>query len=612
MYFVGTWADDSLHYCQVVPIFGGASAVTGTLQLTTPGDVPRDVVRIGMQAAGVNTLTASVCSVLADRAVVIQADSNFGPNGRLPLIQYWVVELSTGRVLSSHDLRGKGIANVVASRDVRYVAEVQSTGTTTVYETNGAPVGNVDGWIQGFSWDGSLAVVTGDQGRATVVRWSDGKVIWTLPADDRLSSFQPQPGGTSLAIKTINGVLYVVASDGRMVAKRQLSGAALLACPRGCVSAAGSDVMQLIPRVMVGNVGWADGLQRTTDGGLHWQNVSPPAPPNRTKGGYTSFVLDVDHAWTTVATGDVALRNATKLVIFATGDGGQTWSQGSVPMNGVVTSTALLRFVDARHGWLVTDSGALALDKSNTSMASQPLSRAIYTTTDGGANWSRLVSAQEGDGSTLGTLALGCSMSGLTFTNPNLGWLTWNCNETMGSPRAQLAQSLVATTRDGGRSWQAVDLPSNPDSSYICSASPPVFTMSDGVLPMFCGGIGHPGFSAVYTTSDGGRGWSLHKTPFFAQQMDFVDANTGWTFGTTGVNLYRTTNGGRNWAVIKQFAPEQNVSGFRFLDSKTGYLITTRYAPDMKSGFSTMWKTGDGGTTWSVVNSKPTGPGGCC
>ena len=360
MYFVGTWADDERHYCQVVPIFGGTGAVTGTLQLTTPGGTPRDVVRVGTQAAVENTLTATTCSLLGDRAVVIQADTNPGPNGSAQLVQYWVVQLSTGHVLWTHDLRNKGIANVVASRDGRYVAEVQSSGATTLYGANGSPSGHINGWVQTFSWDGALAIVVANGGRATVVRWSDGKVIWTLPADDRLSGFQSQPGGTSLAILTVNSVLYVVSSDGRVIAQREVASGSLLACgPRACASIpqSGSDVVQVLPRVMVGNVGWADGLQRTTDGGLHWRYVPPPTPPNQTKGGNTTYILDVDHAWVTVATGDVALLNATNLVIFRTADGGQTWSQGKVPLSGVVNSSAVLGFIDATHGWLLTDSG---------------------------------------------------------------------------------------------------------------------------------------------------------------------------------------------------------------------------------------------------------------
>jgi photosystem II stability/assembly factor-like uncharacterized protein len=359
---------------------------------------------------------------------------------------------------------------------------------------------------------------------------------------------------------------------------------------------------QLIPEMMVGNVGWACCPSRTNDGGLTWQDVSPPTPATRTKGGSTTYFLDANHAWVTVVTGAVALQNGTKVVIFATTDGGQTWSQGDVPVNGVVSVSERLDFIDAQHGWVIVDSGPTALDKTNTAIVNQPLTRAIYTTTDGGANWSRLVSAREGDGSTLGTLALGCSISGLTFVSAERGWLTWDCTSSNG-PTSQSTPSDLAVTQDGGRSWQPVYLPASPSPfDYTCGVYPPVFTHSQGVLPVFCGGNGRPGFTGVYSTDDAGTTWSFRNAPFFTQQLDFVDANTGWAFGTTGVTLYRTTDGGRNWAVIKAFASEQNVGGFRFLDTRTGFVLTSRYAPDGMSGFTTMWKTTDGGQSWSVMS----------
>ena len=41
----------------------------------------------------------------------------------------------------------------------------------------------------------------------------------------------------------------------------------------------------------------------------------------------------------------------------------------------------------------------------------------------------------------------------------------------------------------------------------------------------------------------------FHQLPFFSQQLDFVDANSGWTFAGTGASLYRTTDGGNRWVL---------------------------------------------------------------
>jgi hypothetical protein len=224
-YFVGTWADDDHHYCQVQPRFGGATAVTGTLQLTTPGGTPRDVVRIGSQAASEYTLTVGACSVLADRAVLVQAATS-GSGGNT-IDQYWVVELLSGHVLWTRDLRAAGVARVISSRDGRYVAEIPTSGASTIYGPSGSVVGHVSGLVEAFSWDGSLAVVV-SSGGASVVRWSDGTAVWTVPAGEGLSGFQPEPGGSSFAIRTVNGALYIVSAAGRVIAQRDVPG--LLGC----------------------------------------------------------------------------------------------------------------------------------------------------------------------------------------------------------------------------------------------------------------------------------------------------------------------------------------------------------------------------------------------
>jgi hypothetical protein len=225
-YFVGTWADDDHHYCQVQPRFGGATAVTGTLQLTTPGGTPRDVVRIGSQAASEYTLTVGACSMLADRGVLVQRTPTLGSGGNT-IDQYWVVELSSGHVLWTRDLRAAGVRRVIASRDGRYVAEVSTSGATAIFGPTGSVVGHVSALVEAFSWDGSLAVVV-SSGGTSVVRWNDGTVVWTLPTGAALSGFQPEPGGTNFAIRTVNGALYVVSAAGRVIAQRDVPG--LLGC----------------------------------------------------------------------------------------------------------------------------------------------------------------------------------------------------------------------------------------------------------------------------------------------------------------------------------------------------------------------------------------------
>lgn len=262
----GTWADDERHYCQIAPIPAGGTntptgtfALTGTLQLTTPGGTPRDVAQVGTQDPSANNFTVIACSVLNDEAVVVQTSgSSLSPYGQAPN-QYWVVQLSTGHLLWTRDLRGAGVKNLVASRDGRFIAEVQSNAATTIYSNtitageasspSGSEVGHVNGNVRGFSWDGSLAAFGPDRaldpaheprGRAGIVRWSTGTVIWTVPAGQAFSFFQPEPGGSRLAILTLRlsssgvmsgpSVLYVLFSDGHVLAQQEGAYDFLLGC----------------------------------------------------------------------------------------------------------------------------------------------------------------------------------------------------------------------------------------------------------------------------------------------------------------------------------------------------------------------------------------------
>lgn len=69
------------------------------------------------------------------------------------------------------------------------------------------------------------------------------------------------------------------------------------------------------------------------------------------------------------------------------------------------------------------------------------------------------------------------------------------------------------------------------------------------MLPVIEAASTGPGLSGVYTTSDGGRLWRFHQRPFVRQQLDFFDANSGWTFAGTGASLYRTTDEGNRWVL---------------------------------------------------------------
>ena len=222
--FGGTWADDERHYCQSV----GRSAVPppsgepATLQLAAPGSAPRTIAQVGtvFQQASIG---ANACSVLGDRAVIVQS----GGQG-IGTRQFWVVQLSTGRILWTRSYAtDSAIVTIVASRDGRYIAEVRSgTGqasSTVVYSATGSTLAHLAGAINGFSWDGALAIVSSAEGSVSVIRWQDGSHVWGAPQGQTFFAALGEPGGQHLAVALRTPEyqqfplvdLYVVSPDGQ-------------------------------------------------------------------------------------------------------------------------------------------------------------------------------------------------------------------------------------------------------------------------------------------------------------------------------------------------------------------------------------------------------------
>jgi hypothetical protein len=217
--FPGTWADDGQHICTMVSEnpFGQPGGKPATLQVSDLGRSPRNVVQVG-RAYEQTGIGVAACSIDKDIAVAVQS----GSAGNT--VQFWVVKLSTGRVLWTRT----GGGNIVASRDGQYIAENTPAAGTTIYGPTGAVLGHVAGWIGAFSWDGSLAVIGSYNGPVSVVRWRDGSVIWTGPADGAYEDALPEPGGQRIAVSVRDPQqpqtggfppknVYVVGPDGHAV-----------------------------------------------------------------------------------------------------------------------------------------------------------------------------------------------------------------------------------------------------------------------------------------------------------------------------------------------------------------------------------------------------------
>ena len=218
--------------------------------------------------------------------------------------------------------------------------------------------------------------------------------------------------------------------------------------------------------MMTTTTGWAEGwtlnrsitgIFRTSDGGLQWQDVSPPqAPVNSIT---LTYFLDELNAWLVVS----PFGDPTTVTTYHTADGGQTWQRGN-PFSIQKGALALLGFLDPQYGWLMVN---LSEKQTGTEAVE------IFETDDAGLHWTRVsLTSSQPDQSTPGSLPLACDKLGLAFSDISNGWVTGYCPGQA---------PLFYVTHDEGHIWQKVTLPDPQDPTKLltscdCEPGRPVFS----------------------------------------------------------------------------------------------------------------------------------------
>ncbi|MHB1325013.1 MAG: YCF48-related protein [Thermoleophilia bacterium] len=96
------------------------------------------------------------------------------------------------------------------------------------------------------------------------------------------------------------------------------------------------------------------------------------------------------------------------------------------------------------------------------------------------------------------------------------------------------------------------------------------------------------------------------------RSLSFVNANTGWAAGDGGTIL-KTTDGGASWSAqipssnsctgVTPYGSGCNLKGVSFFDANNGWAV---------GAFGTIWKTINGGTSWTAQSLPIIGCGGSC
>lgn len=265
------------------------------------------------------------------------------------------------------------------------------------------------------------------------------------------------------------------------------------------------------------------------------------APPPSAQGTF----LDEQHAW---------------VGLVRTSDGGQTWQQlnpvaGSPAILGGMTDRyAKTYFVTPTRGWLAANQGtwqtedggltwrqvfsaAPALPRFGDArhgwldLSTEPNSTRSYITADGGHTWQPCGAATKG-GPSVGEYVY--------FLNARLGW-----GITSHTDAGRRKIDGVARTEDGGCDWQQLWLnKANPDETY-CD----IYFRDERQ-----GWLAGCYVGSLYRTTDGGRQWAEVPLPSErTKPLDvyFTTPVDGWIVaspeGREGTGVYHTADSGKSW-----------------------------------------------------------------
>lgn len=381
-----------------------------------------------------------------------------------------------------------------------------------------------------------------------------------------------------------------------------------------------------------GKTGWAlheaylsadsiDGkILRTIDGVQTWKNVSPPIPEGYSSVPSVAFV-DADTSIAVYSKSLMPKSPQTEITIRRTSDGGQTWQTGdTITLNQApMMRIRQVMMVDPQNGWMLGE-GMATMGKSSI---------ALFATQDGGLHWEMIYDSdahfQANDPNTLwGYSNYPYGHQALTFITPIKGFYS---------------NGSLFVSQDEGKSWQAQPLPPPSDlpdldakasqSELFPTTSLPLFIADqDGILirrvyprdqvtipPGSYAGL--PQRQYIYFTHDGGQTWSPNPSPVKIGTVHFHDLQTGWFLGKNDADpskptqLYKTTDGGKNWTQVAANCPLPLGSLMQFVDEKIGFSFSPSWASasygefDSRSGtVFNIFTTTDGGKTWKEANSQ--------
>lgn len=296
------------------------------------------------------------------------------------------------------------------------------------------------------------------------------------------------------------------------------------------------------------------GLILSTNGGTNWNEI-----PNAPAGIVAIKVLSATDILVIAVTGVFQWTN-------------NTWNNRNLPVSAGIHDGFIL---DSDHIWCFSN-GATPV---------------IYSTSNGGANWTMNSQIDRPDVITFYDTQTGVALDGRTVFSSNNGGQTWtevsnnaihnSSNDiTFGSSAnvlmAATLNGVPTLSTDGGVTWTQKDPGMINVRSYSIAAT------SD--LEFWVGND----LSSISLTTDAGDTWTETSGPDRQIMNDvfFVTRNIGFACGTGGT-LLRTSNAGSNWEDIS------------FGETRAFYCLSGLTANDMWLGANLrIYHSGDMGASW--------------
>ena len=320
--------------------------------------------------------------------------------------------------------------------------------------------------------------------------------------------------------------------------------------------------------------GWAltqdsDGIDhiiRTADGGYSWRDITPPQPIDP---GYSRYRAEVNFSNPNIGWASFEGSN----LIWSTLDGGINWNVQQLEFESFLGN--MLVSLDPNQVWLFQYlEGGM-----------QKVYTALFHSKNG-QSWTKLLDPYTD------TSIQGFDKTGADFVNPEYGWLTRDF-------RGVAVYLFLDITYDGGLTWQNLEMPappSDPDAFSTCACGlydPAVVNTAIGSARLSCVCYVNDVTlikNYLYRTIDGGAAWDIQSMP--GSELHFI---SGQTFYATGREIYRTSDSGKNWILMKSV----NWDGqFSFIDLNNALAVA--YDPDDDE--HALVVTRDGCNSFDLIN----------